>query len=58
VSSKSDDKSEKPQTTNEQEVGNESVYNKSDNGSSAKQETTSTQDIPRLQYLLAVIIDK
>jgi hypothetical protein len=36
VSSKSDDKSEKPQTTNEQEVGNWSVYNKSDNGSSAK----------------------
>ncbi|WJX65149.1 hypothetical protein P8452_49841 [Trifolium repens] len=33
ASPKSDDKSEKPQTTNEQEVGNGSVSNKSDNGS-------------------------
>jgi epidermal growth factor receptor substrate 15 len=33
ASPKSDDKSEKPQTTNEQGVGNGSVYNKSDDGS-------------------------
>ncbi|CAJ1971646.1 unnamed protein product [Sphenostylis stenocarpa] len=33
ASPKSDDKSEKPQTTNEQGVGNGSVYNKSEDGS-------------------------
>ena len=33
ASPKSDDKSKKPQTTNEQGVGNGSVYNKSEDGS-------------------------